>query len=102
MFLSNQTRGQIQEIIGKISKNQKVSLQERIFVEKHARHSSNVLTWLKKANSFRRHGQKEQESVNGLIQSLGLDGLEKENYFDPKNEDIADWFSGSPDWVRRS
>jgi len=37
-----------------------------------------------------------------LIQSLGLDGLEAENHFDPKNDDIADWFSGSPDWVRRS
>ena len=42
------------------------------------------------------------DGVNGLIQSLGLDGLETENHFDPKNDDIADWFSGSPDWVRRS
>ena len=24
------------------------------------------------------------------------------NHFDPKNDDLADWFSGSPDWVRRS
>ena len=37
-----------------------------------------------------------------VIQNLGLDGLEKENHFDPKNDDLADWFSGSPDWVRRS
>ena len=29
-------------------------------------------------------------------------GLETENHFDPKNDDLADWFSGSPDWVRRS
>ena len=40
--------------------------------------------------------------LDGLIQSLGLDGLETESHFDPKNDDIADWFSGSPDWVRRS
>ena len=46
--------------------------------------------------------KQNSESVNGLIQSLGLDGLETENHFDPKKDDIADWFSGSPDWVRRS
>ena len=102
MFLSNQTRIKIQEIIKRISLNEEVTLQERIFVEKHAKHSSSVWTWIKRANSLRRHGKQNPESINGLIQSLGLDGLEKENHFDPKNDDIADWFSGSPDWVRRS
>tara|TARA_Y100001933_G_C18767167_1_gene466571 strand:+ start:315 stop:623 length:309 start_codon:yes stop_codon:yes gene_type:complete len=102
MFLSNQTRIKIQEIIKRISLNEEVTLQERIFVEKHAKNSSSVWTWIKRANSLRRHGKQNPESINGLIQSLGLDGLEKENHFDPKNDDIADWFSGSPDWVRRS
>ena len=102
MFLSNQTRLKIQEIIKRISIDKEVSLSERIFVEKHAKHSSTVWTWLKKANSLRRYGKQDQESINGLIQSLGLDGLDSENHFDPKNDDIADWFSGSPDWVRRS
>ena len=102
MFLSNQMRLQIQEIIQRISLDEEVSLTERILVEKHAKHSSTVWTWLKKANSLRRYGKKSQESISGLIQSLGLDGLDSENHFDPKNDDIADWFSGSPDWVRRS
>ena len=57
--------------------------------------------WLKKANSLR-HGKQNSDGINGLIQSLGLDGLEPENHFDPRNDDIADWFSGSPSWVRRS
>ena len=102
MILSNQKRLQIQEIIQRISLDKKVSLSERILVEKHAKHSSTIWTWLKKANSLRRYGRQSQESINGLIQSLGLDGLESENHFDPNNDDIADWFSGSPDWVRRS
>ena len=102
MFLSNQMRLKIQEIIQRISLDEEVSLTERILVEKHAKHSSTVWTWLKKANSLRRYGKKNQESISGLIQSLGLDGLDSENHFDPKNDDIADWFSGSPDWVRRS
>jgi len=102
MFLSNQTRLKIQEILKRISTDREVSLNERIFVEKHAKQSSTVWTWLKQANSLRRYGKQDQESINGLIQSLGLDGLESENHFDPDNDDIADWFSGSPDWVRRS
>ena len=102
MFLSNQTRLKIQEIIKRISTDEEVSLNERIFLKKQAKHISSVWTWLKKANSLRRYGKQNQQSINGLIQSLGLDGLDNENHFDPKNDDIADWFSGSPHWVRRS
>ena len=57
---------------------------------------------MRKANSHRRHGRQDKESINGLIQSLGLNGLDRESHFDPENDDIADWFSSSPDWVRRS
>jgi len=51
---------------------------------------------------LRRYGKQKSDGINGLIQNLGLDGLETENHFDPKNDDLANWFGGSPDWVRRS
>ena len=102
MLLSNQMRLAIQEITRRICLDKEVSLEERILVEKHAKHSPTVWNWLKKAVSIRRYGRQKQESINGLIQSLGLDGLENENHFDPKNDVIADWFRGSPDWVGRS
>ena len=102
MFLTNKTRLKIKEIMQRIAQNKTVSLEERIYLEKLSKHNSTILTWLKKANSFRRYGKQNSEGINGLIQDLGLDGLETENHFDPKNDDIADWFSGSPDWVRRS
>ena len=102
MFLTNKTRLKIKDIIKRISADQNVTLEERIYVEKLAKHNSTIWTWLKKANSIRRHGKQNLDGINGLLQSLGLNGLETENHFDPKNDDIADWFSGSPDWVRRS
>ena len=102
MSLSNQTRLTIQEIIKRISLDKEVSLWERLFFEKYAKNSLTVWTWLKKANSLRRYGKQYQESINGLIQCLGLDGIDRENHFDPKNDDIADLFSGSTDWVRKS
>ena len=102
MFLTTQTRLRIKNIISRISKDEQISLEERIYIEKLAKHNSTIWTWLKKANSLRRHGKQNTDGINGLIQSLGLNGLEVENHFDPKSDDIADWFSGSPDWVRRS
>ena len=68
-------------------------------MEKFAKHNSTIWTWLKKRTA-RRYGKQNSDGINGLIHHLD-DGLET-NHFDPKNDDIADWFSGSPDWVRRS
>ena len=102
MFLTNKTRLKIKDIIKRISANEKVTLEERIYLEKLAKHNSTIWTWLKKANSLRRYGKQNSDGINGLIQNLGLDGLENENHFDPRSDDIADWCSGSPDWVRRS
>ena len=102
MFLSIQTREKIQDIIRRISINEEVTLQERIFVENHAKNNSSIWTCLKRAISLGRHGIQNQGSINGLIQSLALDGLELENQFNPKNDDISEWFNGAPDWVRRS
>ena len=102
MLLSNQKRLKIKEIIRKISLDKEVSLKERIYIEKYAKHSSMISLWLKKANSIRRHGLQRKDSINGLLQSLGIDGIEKENYFDPNKDDISDWFGNSPDWIKRS
>ena len=102
MLLSNQKRLKIQNIIKRISLDKEVSLEERIYVEKYAKHSSLISLWLKKANSIRRHGLENKSSINGLLQSLGIDGLDRENHFDPNKDDISDWFGGSPDWIKRS
>ena len=102
MLLSNQKRLKIKEIIRRISLDKKVSLEERIYVEKYAKHCSSISIWLKKANSIRRHGAQSAVSINGLLQSLGIDGLDEENHFNPNKDDISDWFGSSPDWIKRS
>ena len=56
MFLTSKTRLKIKDIINRISADEKVSLEERIYVEKLAKHNSTIWTWLKKANSLRRYG----------------------------------------------
>jgi len=102
MLLSNQKRLKIQGIITRIAQDKSITLQERIYVEKFANHNSTISLWLKKANSIRRNGIKNDDGIDNLLQSLGIDGLNKENYFNPNEDDISDWFGGAPGWVRRS
>ena len=102
MLLNNQKRLKIKEIVRRISLDKKVSLKERIYVEKYAKHCSRISLWLKKANSIRRHGLQSEDNINNLIQSLGIEGLDEDNHFNPNKDDISDWFGGSPDWIKRS
>ena len=103
MHLSNQKRLKIQGIIKRIARDKSITLEERIYVEKFAHHNSTISFWLKKANSFRRNGGiKNNVGIDNLLQSFGIDGLNKENHFNPNEDDISDWFGGAPDWLRRS
>ncbi len=102
MLLSNQKRLKIQGILKRISRDQEISLEDRIYVEKFAKHNSTIDLWLKKANSLRRNGEKSEDRIDNLLQSLGIDGLDKDNQFNQNEDDISDWFSGVPDWLKRS
>ena len=102
MLLSNEKRLKIKGIIKRIAQDKSITLEERIYVEKFAHHNSTISLWLKKANSFRRNGVKNDGGIDTLLQSLGIDGLDKENHFNPNEDDISDWFGGAPDWLKRS
>ena len=102
MLPSNQKRLKIQGIIKRIAQDKSITLEERIYVEKFANHNSTISLWLKKANSFRRNVVKSDNGIDSLLQSFGIDGLYKENQFNPNEDDISEWFGGAPDWLRRS
>ena len=102
MLLSNQNRLKIQGIIKRIAQDRSISLEERIYVEKFAHHNSTISLWLKKAHILRRNGMKNDGGIDSLLQSFGIDGLNKENHFNPNTDDISDWFGGAPGWLRRS
>ena len=69
MLLSNQKRIKIQGIIKRIAHDKSISLEERIYVEKFAKHNSTIALWLKKANSFRRNVVKSDRGIDFLLQS---------------------------------
>ena len=88
MLLNNQKRLKIKEIVRRISLDKEVSLKERIYVEKYAKHCSIISLWLKKANSIRRHGLQSEDNINNLIQSLGIEGLDEDNHFNPNTLNV--------------
>ena len=102
MLLSIQKRLKIQGIIRKIVQDKSITLEERIYIEKFAQHNSTISNWLKKANSFRRNGIKNDGGIDNLLQSFGMDGINKENHYNKNEDDISDWFGGAPGWLRRS
>ena len=102
MLLSNQKRLKIQGIIKRIVQDKSISLEERIYIEKFAQNNSTISLWLKKANSFRRSGVKNDGGIDNLLQSLGIDGIDRENHYNPDEDDISDWFGSAPSWIRRS
>lgn len=101
-MLTAKTRLKLQDILTRLSKNEVVSLEERILVQKYADRNSTVWHWLRKARSIQAKGNLEQSSMGGFMQQMNLPGQTSEDHFNGSQDDIGEWFQGSPQWVRRS
>ena len=101
-MLTTKTRPKLQDILTRLSKNEVVSLDERILVQKYADRNSTVWHWLRKARSIQAKGNLEQSSMGGFMQQMNLPGQTSEDHFNGSQDDIGEWFQGSPQWVRRS
>ena len=101
-MLTTKTRLKLQHILTRLSKNEAVSLDERILVQKYADRNSTVWHWLRKARSIQAKGHLEQGSMGGFMQQMNLPGQTSEDHFNGSQDDLGEWFQGSPQWVRRS
>ena len=101
-MLSTKTRLMLQDILKRLASRQEVSLQERILLQKYANRHSTVWSWLRQARSIQARGRLSQDSVSGFLQTINLAGQDPDEHFNPSQDDIGDWFQGTPEWVRRS
>ena len=101
-MLSTKVRLKLQNILTRLSKNELVSLDERILVQKYADRNSTVWHWLRKARSIQAKGYLDQQSVGGFMQQMNLPGQTSEDHFNGSQDDLGEWFQGSPQWIRRS
>lgn len=104
-MLTTQTRIRIQEILTRIANGAEVSLEERIYINKYASSNQNVSAWLRKASYLQRNKINYSETDNPTDKLLnGLDLCSSDPYssFNPEQDDLGEWFTGSPSWIRRS
>ena len=100
-MLTTSTRLRIQEILTRIAKGKEVTLDERIYINKHASNNQNVSAWLRKASYLQRN-KLIPNSSDELLNGLDLCSSDPYSTFNPEQDDLGEWFSGAPSWIRRS
>ena len=100
-MLSTSSRLRIEEILTRIANGNKVTLEERIYINKYASKNQNVSSWLRKA-SIKQRNKDISTPIDKLLNELDLCSADPHSTFNPDQDDLGDWFSGAPSWVRRS
>ena len=100
-MLTTSSRLRIQEILTRLSKGNQVTLEERIYINKYARKNQNVSSWLRKASRIQRN-QPNSNGIDELLNGLDLISDEPQSTYNPDQDDLGEWFSGAPSWIRRS
>ncbi len=100
-MLTTSSRLRIQEILTRLSMGNQVTLEERIYISKYATKYQSVSSWLRKASRIQRN-QPISNSIDNLLSGLDLISDEPHSTYNPNHDDLGEWFSGSPSWIRRS
>lgn len=78
-----------------------VGLEDRIYLQKFADRDVTVWGWLRQAQRISQSGM-PKDGADRLLSELNLGGVGPDGSFDPRRDDLEDWFSGAPSWLRRS
>ena len=100
-MLTTTSRLRIQEILTRLSMGKQVTLEERIYINKYATRNQNVSSWLRKASRIQRK-EKVKNQIDELLNGLDLNADEPHVTYNPDHDDLGEWFSGAPSWIRRS
>jgi len=100
-MLSSSTRLRLQEILGRLSRDEPVSLQERISLQKYADRHATVALWLRQARRLRSQ-PRPADGLDRLLHDLNLGPADPEEHHRPGQDDLGEWFGGAPGWLRRS
>ena len=100
-MLTTTSRLRIQEILTRLSIGKQVTLEERIYINKYATRNQNVSSWLRKASRIQRK-EKIKNHIDELLNGLDLSADEPHVTYNPDHDDLGEWFSGAPSWIRRS
>tara|TARA_B100000965_G_scaffold5800_1_gene4529 strand:- start:108 stop:410 length:303 start_codon:yes stop_codon:yes gene_type:complete len=100
-MLTTTSRLRIQEILTRIATGKKVTLEERVYINKYSTNNQTVCNWLRKASRIQRQEQITNQ-IDELLNGLDLSSDEPHVTYNPDHDDLGEWFSGAPAWIRRS
>ena len=100
-MLSENARQRLKDILCRVANNMPVSLTERVYLQKHADQDQTVANWLHQARSMQQEA-KPKDSIDDLLHELSLGSADPEVNFNPKEDDLGEWFGGAPSWLGRS
>ncbi len=100
-MLTTSSRLRIQEILTRLAMGREVTLEERIYINKYATKNQQVSSWLRKASLIQRN-QPISNQIDELLNGLDLNSDEPNSTYNPDRDDLGEWFSGAPSWIRRS
>ena len=72
-----------------------------INVQKFADRDPTVWSWLRRARRAQVQGT-PREGLDRFLAQMDLGEVGPEGAFDPRRDDLGEWFSGAPGWLRRS
>ncbi len=100
-MLTTSSRLRIQEILSRLANGNKVTLEERIYINKYASKNQNVSSWLRKASRLQQN-EDNTNPIDELLNGLDLCSSDPHSTYSPDKDDLGEWFSGAPSWIRRS
>ncbi len=100
-MLSKANRIKLSGILERLSKGKTVSLQERFFLSKLSNNDQSVSNLSRKAVK-KVTSTSSVDSIDKFLNELNLGPSEPHEEYDPKNDDLGEWFCGSPSWIARS
>ena len=100
-MLTTSSRLRIQDILSRLAMGDQVTLEERIYINKYASKNQNVSSWLRKASRIQRN-EINSNPIDELLNDLNLSSSEPHSTYNPNQDDLGEWFSGAPSWIRRS
>ena len=100
-MLTTSSRLRIQEILNRLSAGTQVTLEERIYINKYATKNQNVSSWLRKASRIQRN-QPVANQIDDLLNGLDLSSEDPHSTYNADRDDLGEWFTGAPSWIKRS
>ena len=100
-MLTNSTKKRIQEILNRISNNQVISIEERLYLQRLADKDQTVASWLHQARR-KQQNPHNNSGIDGLLGDLSLGAIDPDDSYLPRKDDLGDWFRGAPSWLGRS